>query len=320
MAILPTGTLINNISSDLADNNAGLISAADVRNNMLNIVESINQIVASGDFNTSTPFTGSNVRAKVSNGNYGLFIAESGLYFPNFTSSNAGYQYEPYPGPFGVSHNSLKDLLAGDPHTQYINKNGVRVMENNLGLGNKWINSSGNSSIFSSDNRGLQFQYVSPFNENINVGSGTKFVFKSNDTTIEDGRGVARAWMNFSASGGIIRVREAYNIKQIERLYIDGQPSPGKFKITFMSGVLASNDYVVIGQSNSRSDNDEGADFDVNTVGLVLRTGDDANSLRQLTFYVVNDAGQYVDAAMNDLVVYGRNKGSISGIQPTVVQ
>lgn len=319
MAILPTGTILSNINSELADNNAGLISAYDVRHNMVDIVESINQIVASGNFNTETPFTGENVRAKIVNNNYGLFIAESGLLFPNATSSNQGYQYEPYPGPSNISHNSLKDLTVGDPHLQYLNRNGTRTMQGNLGLANNWINSSGNSAIGMS-NRGLQFQYVSPTRENINIGSGTQFVFKSNDTTIEDGRGVARAWINFSASGGFIQVREAYNIQQIERLYTNGQANVGKFLITFASGVLASNNYVAVGQSNSRSDNDEGADFDVNTVGLVSRTGDDSNSLRQLTFYVVNDAGEYVDAAMNDLVVYGRNKGSISGVQPTVIQ
>ena len=319
MAILPTVTIVNNINSELADNNAGLISAYDVRHNMVDIVQSINQIVASGNFNTETPFTGENVRAKIKNNNYGLFIAESGLFFPNATDSNQGYQYEPYPGPSSISHNSLKDLTVGDPHIQYVNRNGTRVMQGNLGLGSNWINSSG-SSVVGMNDRGLQFQYLSSTVENINVGSKSKLVFKSNNTIIEDGRGVARAWINFCASGGLIQVREAYNIQQIERLYTNGQPNVGKFLVTFTSGILANNNYIAIGQSNSRSDNDEGADFDVNTVGLVSRTGDDAASLRQLTFYVVNDAGEYVDAAMNDLVVFGRNKGSTSGIQPTVIQ
>jgi hypothetical protein len=319
MAILPTGTIIGNINSELADNNAGLISAYDIRHNLVDIVESINQIVASGNFNTGTPFTGENVRAKIINNQYGFFIAESGILFPNATSVNDGKQLEPYPGPASISHNSLKDLTVGDPHIQYINRNGTRVMQGNFGLGTNWINASGSSTIGMSD-RGLQFQYVSSSGENINVGSRTKFVFKSNDTTIEDGRGVARAWINFCASGGLIQVREGYNIQQIERLYTGGQPNVGKFLITFSSGVLANNNYIALGQSNSRSDNDEGADFDVNTVGLVSRTGDDASSLRQLTFYVVNDAGEYVDAAVNDLVIFGRNKGSTSGVQPRIIQ
>jgi len=319
MAILPTGTIINNINSELADNNAGMISAYDVRHNMTDIVESINQIVASGDFNTETPFTGQNVRAKIKNGQYGMFIAESGIQFPN-ANGNDLIQYEPYPGPTGVSHNGLKDLAVGDPHTQYIHRNGTRAMQGNLGLGSSWINSSGNTGLLTTNNRGIQFQYVSATGENINVGSFSQVVFKSNDTVIEDGRGVARAWINFCASGGMIQVREAYNIQQIERSYVGGQPSPGKFIITFMSGVLANNNYIAIGQSNSRSDNDEGSDFEVNTVGLASRTGNDANTLRQLTFYVINEAGQYVDAAINELVIFGRNSGSTSGVQPIVVQ
>jgi len=176
MAILPTGTILDNINSELADNNAGLISAYDIRHNMVDVVESINQIVASGNFNTETPFTGENVRAKINNNNYGLFIAESGVFFPNATDSNQGYQYEPYPGPSNISHNSLKDLSVGDPHTQYVNRNGTRVMQGNLGLGTNWINASGSSAIGMGD-RGLQFQYVSASGGNINVGSKNKFVF-----------------------------------------------------------------------------------------------------------------------------------------------
>ena len=44
-----SGDLIASISSDLADNNAGLISAQDVRHNMEDTAFSINRIVASGD-------------------------------------------------------------------------------------------------------------------------------------------------------------------------------------------------------------------------------------------------------------------------------
>ena len=44
-----SGDLISSISSELADNNAGLISAYDVRHNMEDIAFSRNKIVASGD-------------------------------------------------------------------------------------------------------------------------------------------------------------------------------------------------------------------------------------------------------------------------------
>jgi hypothetical protein len=311
MAIQSKAQLKANIQSELSDNNAGLISAYDVRHNMEDIVDSINQIVASGDFDATTPFTGSNVRAKIVNSQYGSFIVESGIIFPN---ANGGVQYVPYPGTSGIQHNTLAGLSAGDPHTQYLSLNGGRVMQDNLGLGSNWINASGNTDIISSDNRGLQFETISSIQENVHVGDGTKFVFDIDDSQLASSKGVAKAWINFNGSG-TIAVREAYNIKQIERV----SGSVGKYKITFASGVLANNNYTAIGNSNARSDNDSGEDFGVNTVGLVNRSGDDAVSLRSITFYVLNDAGQYVDAAVNDLVIFGREKGSSSGVQPIIV-
>ena len=53
---LNSGQLIANISSELADNNAGLISAYDVRHNLEDIAFSINKIVASGDTEVAFPF------------------------------------------------------------------------------------------------------------------------------------------------------------------------------------------------------------------------------------------------------------------------
>jgi hypothetical protein len=311
MAVLSKDQIKTNIQSELADNNAGLISAYDVRHNMEDIVDSINQIVASGDFDVSTPFTGSNVRAKIVNNQYGMFVAESGISFPN--SPGGGVQYVPYPGPGNIQHNSLAGLTVGDPHTQYVHVNGTRTMEGNFGVANNWINSSGNNGL--SNNHGIRFQYVSPTEENVIVGSGTAIKFNGDGSSFNSGKGVAQAWINFSASGGVIQVRDSYNIRQIER---DG--GAGKFLITFSSGVLANNNYVAIANSNARSDNDAGEDFGVNTVGLVRRYGDDAAMLRKLSFHVLNDAGEYVDAAMNDLVIFGRSVGAVSGVPPTVLQ
>jgi hypothetical protein len=310
MSIKSQAQIKANIQSELSDNNAGLISAYDVRHNMEDIVDSINQIVASGNFDSTTPFTGSNVRAKIVSGNYGCFVAESGVIFIN---DNNSIQTVAYPGSSGIQHGSLAGLSVGDPHTQYLNVDGTRVMEDNLGLGSNWINSSGNSSIVSSDNRGLQFQYNGSI-ENINVGNGTQFVFKNDDSKLSSSMGVAKAWINFNGSGSI-GVREAYNIKQIERV----NSSVGKYKVTFVSGVLANNNYTVVANSNARGDNDSGEDFEINTVGVVSRTGDDSTTLRSLTFYILNAAGQYVDAAVNDLVVFGREKGASSGVQPIIV-
>ena len=71
-------------------------------------------------------------------------------------------------------------------------------------------------------------------------------------------------------------------------------------------------DKVAVGNSNSRSDNDAAEDFDVNTVGIVER---DAN---YVTFYVLNDAGNYVDAAVNDLVIFGNASGVTGDSSPTL--
>ena len=65
MSIKSQSEIKSSIQSELADNNAGLISAYDVRHNMEDIVDSINTIVSSGDFDAGTPFTGSNIRAKI---------------------------------------------------------------------------------------------------------------------------------------------------------------------------------------------------------------------------------------------------------------
>ena len=53
--------MIASISGAIPDNNSGAVSAADVRNNMVDTVDSINNIVGSGNHDTEFPFTGSNV-------------------------------------------------------------------------------------------------------------------------------------------------------------------------------------------------------------------------------------------------------------------
>ena len=55
--------LLSSIAADLADNNAGLISAEDVRSNMEDIAQSINGIVASGSTATTDAFV-NNVKIK----------------------------------------------------------------------------------------------------------------------------------------------------------------------------------------------------------------------------------------------------------------
>ena len=48
--------LTTRIDDDLANNNAGLISAEDVRENIKDVALSITTVVGSGDFETETPF------------------------------------------------------------------------------------------------------------------------------------------------------------------------------------------------------------------------------------------------------------------------
>jgi hypothetical protein len=308
--------IAESIATDLADNNAGLISAADVRENMLDIVNNIIPIVASGDF-SSTPFRNGTVRISVveGDGDSGKLAVGSGVIFPV-----GGLQTEAYPGAGGINHNNLDNLTVGDPHPQYIPTSGTRLMVGNFGMGNSWINSSGNTGLTPStfSNRGLKFSSVNTSAENIHIGSGTvtgsgtSFVFDTDNSRMSTAKGVAKAWLNFNASG-TPTITSHYNITQLEKF------EPGKFRVVFASGTFGDNNYIAIGSSNARSDGDEAADFDVNKVGIVTRSGDDSTELRSATFYVINDAGQYVDAAINELVVYGRGPNEGSGVYPTVI-
>jgi len=308
MSIKSKEDLLDTIGSELADNNAGLISAYDVRHNLEDIVDSINQIVANGDFNATNPFVG-NVKAKIVSNTGGLFIAESGINFPN----GGGTQYVPYPGPGNVVHNTLAGLTAGDPHTQYMPLTGLRVMSNNLGTGSVWVNSSGNSQVSSSNNRGLKFEYVSSTVENIHVGSGSKITFDKDGSMFNTANGIAKAWINFDSSISPPVVKSSYNIHTLEKV------ATGKFKIYFTSGVLLNNNYVAHGSSNARSSADNGDDFDNNDVGTFYRTGDDASALRSVSFHVKDKAGVFFDAEVNNLVVFGFNVGNSSGVPPTVI-
>jgi len=308
MAILSKDQIKTNIQTELADNNAGAISAFDVRHNMEDIVDSINQIVASGDFDASTPFTGSNVRAKIVNNQNGAFIAESGVLFPY-----GGRQLIAYPGPASINHNQLTNLTNGDPHTQYMPLTGSRSMVNNLGLGNNWVNSSGNVQVASSNDRGLRFQYINNDLENIRVGNKSRFVFDADNSVMSSAKGVAKAWLNFEVESGVPVIKGYHNIHKLEKL------ETGKYKVEFISGVFADNNYVATANSNARSTSASQEDFSINKVGLTLRQGDDAAALRSLSFVVMDDGGQYVDAKINELVVYGRSPGEGSGIHPIVV-
>jgi hypothetical protein len=310
MAVLSKNQLLTNIQTELADNNAGAISAYDVRHNMEDIVDSINQVVASGNFDSTTPFTGSNVRAKITNSQYGAFIAESGVIFPY--GPNNGRQLEAYPGPGNISHNTLTGLTAGDPHTQYLPLTGGRVMTQNLGLGNNWINSSGNSQLSSSNDRGLQFEYAGTGIENIHIGNKSRVVFDVDNSSFSTGKGLAKAWLNFDATTPTPTIKNYYNIDTLEKI------DDGKYRIVFTSGTFGNNNYVVVASSNGRSTAASEEDFTMNKVGTILRAGNDASSLRSVTFAILDEGGQFVDAKINELVVYGTGPNEGSGVHPSV--
>lgn len=302
-SVLSSGAMLDNMDLKLANNNSGDITAEDVRVSMKDIVASIPNVVSNANFNGGYPFQQS-VRAERVNGQHGLFIAESGIQFDSVASSStiSNIQVVPYPGNELVDHNLLDNLATGDVHTQYLNVDGQRVMEGNLGLDTFWINSVGNDDGSNgSNNRGLQFSYDSGSSKEIvHVGDDTKIEFDFDNSTVSTSKGNAKAWLNFSvveSNGSInITILKSYNISRIDRI------SAGKYVIRFKRPVRSP--YVAIGSSNARSTNGSEEDFDLNTVGIVDRQD------TYLTYAILKDNNQFVDGAMNDLVVFGLSNDS----------
>ena len=311
-----SGDLLASISADLANNNAGLISAEDVRHNMEDIAFSINHIVASGDTDVQFPFF-NDVRFKHlgTPGVGGRVIAESGVLFPNSPNSPGTLQREAYPGKGQIPHNDLASLTVGDPHTQYVPIGGWttanRQLTGNLALGNQWIGAAGD------DHRGIKFAALDNGNDEVDILVSGDFVFDDN-SKISTGFSAAKAWLNFDASGvgtSSPVINSWYNVSGIVKNAV------GKFTITFDSGVFANNHYVAIGTSNATTTSGSKEDMDVNTVACVVRDGsdDDDRGLRTCTFVIQNDAGEYVDGKINDFVAYGYEPSAISGAVPTIV-
>tara|TARA_R110000824_G_scaffold128317_6_gene289119 strand:+ start:110 stop:1051 length:942 start_codon:yes stop_codon:yes gene_type:complete len=305
--IKSSGDLLASIAADLSDNNAGLISAEDVRHNMADTVSSINHIVASGNTDTKWPFF-QNVRVKhdLVSGEGGIVYAESGIIFPNSTVDQTGRQQEPFLGIGNLNHNALANLTSADPHTQYVSISGFeagRVMTGNLGMGTSWVGASG-------DATGLKFAKNAAGTDDISVSG--EFVFKEDNSTMSSAHGVAKAWMNWSAVGGNITVNSYHNINAIAAV------DSGVFQVTFTSGTFLNNNYTAVGVSNGISSTGTYDAMQPNSVGLTLRNGDDSASLRSMHFKVEQDDGDAVFAGHNDLVVYGYNLGSTSGVGPTV--
>ena len=319
---LNSGQLITNISSELSDNNAGLISAYDVRHNMEDMAFSINKIVASGDTEVEFPFFNA-VKASYADNSSpaagageGDFIADSGMFFPNCddVTKQTKRQTEPWLGDTGIDHDSLQNL-ANDTHLQYYNRLGVDAARSNALLGNMatdsyWINTSGIADV------GIKFVQTDPAatEQEIHI-SGLMRWPNTDNSQMNSAKGVAKAWCNFDASGvgNAPAVRSWHAISGIERL------AQGKLIITFNSGTFENNDYTAIATANATTSAASQEDFSVNTVGLVLRAGDDGTALRTITYTIKNENGDYVDSEICDFVAYGYSPGESSGTPPTMI-
>ena len=306
MPIKTTTELLQDITDRLANNNAGDISAADVRENIENIVTSILPIVTK-ELNSSRPFE-QDVVVGLGGESPATLTLNSGVYFNDNTFQNTAY-----PGPNSILHNQLGGLDVGDPHPTYLPSDGSRALTGSLEV-EQWLNSSG------VNDRGIKFTQDSSQNETINVAANTDVKFLSDNSTMSSSNGMALAYLNFGASGldQTVTVRSALNINSIER---DDPASLGKFKINFKPGTLYSANFVAIGSSNGRSDSDNGEDFAHNVVAMVDRGGEGTTlSNHYVTFFVNNSAGAYVDAAVNDLVIYGIASGVSVGTNVSSVQ
>lgn len=304
--IRTTGDLITIVGSNLADNNAGNISAADVRDPIEDLIVSIMGIVVSGDMDVKYPLY-DDIRIKQIGGVGGTLIPESGILFPNSPNNPASRQVEPFLGVGNLQHNDLGGLTLANPHTQYVHIDGTNVMTGNFRAGNNWIGASGNSNV------GFKFAPN---------GDGTEDILTSGELVFGDGSrvtsgfGSAKAWLNFDASGVGTSVPVVNSWYNIDTLTKDGI---GQFTITFTSGTFTNNEYVAIGTSNGTTGSGSSVDMDVNTVACVVREGDDGSALRTCTFVIQNDAGEYVDGKINDFVAYGYEPNAVSGTLPTVV-
>ncbi len=305
-----SGDLITSISTDLADNNAGLISAEDVRHNMEDTVFSINKIVCSGDTATTFPFY-NNVRARQVNtgdATEGIFIAESGIQFPNWPVSVVGIanntQIQPFPGIQNLNHNDLNFDDSANPHTGYYKTDGTNACTDDFVLGNNWINASGYSDM------GFKFVPVGPGKDQEIYTSGTlRF---SDQSTIENGKGFANAWVQFDGSGTVGNkapaIRSYHGISGIIKL------NPGKYKIIFDSGVFSNSNFVAVGTANATTASGSKEDMVVNTVGFVMRepVGNNAH-VQSTTVAVRTESGDYVDSELIDCVFYGLGVNETSG-------
>mgnify|MGYP001162353971 FL=1 len=307
------------IQQQLADNNAGNISAADVRENLIDIVDSIIENVASGDFShTGKPFKNNlyirhTTDPTTSAVTGGMLIVDSGVRFDTDESATLGLgtelartQFVPYPGPGSISHAQLEpnSLIEGNPHPQYVAVTGD-AMFGNLAMGgygsspSNWISSKGE--LDTTQTLGIKFVNDSPSAERVVLGSGTTLEFDKDNSRVSTAASTAHAWIRFKGDATTPTVNSSYNIKSLKRV---GQ---GKYEIYFKDDVRFSaaglGDYVVVAHSNGTGADGSIEDMDVVNAASVARSG------HVFSLAVQSDNGQYIDAALNDVVVFGIASG-----------
>lgn len=324
--IQDSGAILTSIGQDLADNNAGLISAEDVRHNMEDTVASVGKIMSLADTENTYYFQNNVKVSGDDSGDPKRLITEGGIQFPNspynyHPTLTDNIQVEPYPGSGKLNHNILDNLDgdSNDCHPQYLLEVGgptggmrgnLRMRQN--GADPHWIGPFGN------DDEGLQFTYDSDNNVVINVSGRLVYPDGSTHQDVNGSgtaKGVAKAWCNFDASGtpsALPVVRSSYNIDSVQRI------SKGVLKITFASGIFGDNNYVAIGNSNANTGSGTYDSFDINSVGLMLREGDDAITLRSIHYVIRSDDNDLVDAELNDFVAYGLGPETVADPTPTV--
>ena len=342
---LNSGELIASISADLADNNAGLISAEDVRHNMEDTAYSIRRIVASGDANETNfvvynTLRGSKLSAPTADlptATSGDIQVESGIFFPNAPENDAKRQVRPFLGSRSIDHSQLLNLDEDD-HLQYYKLDGLRPLEGNMKTNGVWINASGQNYTglkFRPDHTSDATQQTilvsgySPSARRTEAGFSNQGGFEFMDKSIiPNGKGMAKAWLSLATSGihngqdDRPQLFAYHNISGVHRI------AEGQLAVTFTSGTFHDNSYVAIGTASARNTStpkDYGlggtannpANFEVNTVGIAGRSGV-RNGLRECRVYIIDDDGSYQDSDRLDLVFFGYSPSETSGTHPTI--
>lgn len=346
--------LLTSIAADINDNLGGEISAADVRTNVTDIVDSIEHIYASGAdphvqrrFRALDDVTVSGVLdAKNFYADHGTVMIGSGAY------PDAGLQIkEPWnlkEGTTAIGYFALNALASGNDNGDrnsavgFMSQSTLTTGSDNTSLGfNSLLNTTtgsnnvalgkdaGKAAITSWSGVYIGYQagfgatghgnvFIGPEAGKTNTDNNKLIIGNDNSADplmsgdFETGLvafrtklsvpsitspSVAKAWLNFDASTSVPTVNSSHNIRSI----VDH--GTGKFVVNISSGVLNSDNFMAFGQSNFRSTATSLEDFERGTVGLTLRDLISAGS--GVSFAILNNDGNYTDAKLNDLVVYG---------------